>query len=42
MPAWSPAEGWRVDPALVYAHALQESEMRTDAVSRSGARGLMQ
>jgi len=42
MPAWSPAQGWRVDPALVYAHALQESEMRTDAVSRSGARGLMQ
>jgi soluble lytic murein transglycosylase-like protein len=42
MPAWSPAEGWRVDPALIYAHALQESEMRTDAVSRSGARGLMQ
>ena len=42
MPAWSPAEGWRVDPALVYAHALQESEMRTDAVSHSGARGLMQ
>lgn len=41
-PAWVPAEGWRVDPALVYAHALQESEMRVDAVSRSGARGLMQ
>ncbi len=42
MPAWSPAQGWRIDPALVYAHALQESEMRVDAVSRSGARGLMQ
>jgi soluble lytic murein transglycosylase-like protein len=42
MPAWAPAEGWRVDPALVYAHALQESELRIDAVSRSGARGLMQ
>ena len=41
-PAWAPAEGWRVDPALVFAHALQESELRTDAVSRSGARGLMQ
>ena len=42
MPAWTPAQGWRIDPALVYAHALQESEMRVDAVSRSGARGLMQ
>jgi len=42
MPAWAPAQGWRIDPALVYAHALQESEMRVDAVSRSGARGLMQ
>ena len=42
MPAWALAQGWRVDPALVYAHALQESEMRVDAVSRSGARGLMQ
>jgi soluble lytic murein transglycosylase-like protein len=41
-PAWAPADGWRVDPALVYAHALQESEMRTDAVSKAGARGLMQ
>jgi len=41
-PAWAPAQGWRIDPALVYAHALQESEMRVDAVSRSGARGLMQ
>jgi soluble lytic murein transglycosylase-like protein len=42
MPAWVPAQGWRIDPALVYAHALQESEMRVDAVSRAGARGLMQ
>jgi len=42
MPGWSPSQGWRIDPALVYAHALQESEMRVDAVSRSGARGLMQ
>lgn len=42
MPAWAPARGWRVDPALLYAHALQESEFRTDAVSRTGARGLMQ
>jgi soluble lytic murein transglycosylase-like protein len=42
MPAWAPADGWRVDPSLLYAHALQESEFRVDAVSRSGARGLMQ
>ncbi len=42
MPAWTPAQGWRIDPALVYAHALQESEMRVDAVSKAGARGLMQ
>ena len=42
MPAWAPAQGWRIDPALVYAHALQESEMRVGAVSKAGARGLMQ
>lgn len=42
MPAWAPSGGWRVDRALLYAHALQESEFRSDAVSRTGARGLMQ
>jgi soluble lytic murein transglycosylase len=41
-PKWTPATGWRVDPALVYAHALQESVFRTSAVSPAGARGLMQ
>ena len=42
MPAWAPSGGWRVDKALLYAHALQESQFRSDAVSRTGARGLMQ
>jgi len=41
-PAWQPDGGWRVDRSLVFAHALQESAFRTDAVSRAGARGLMQ
>lgn len=41
-PSWRPDGGWRVAPALVYAHALQESVFRTDAVSPAGARGLMQ
>jgi soluble lytic murein transglycosylase-like protein len=41
-PKWTPAGGWKVDPALVYAHALQESVFRTSVVSPAGARGLMQ
>jgi soluble lytic murein transglycosylase len=41
-PAWAPANGWRVNPALVYAHTLQESQFRTRAVSPAGAVGLMQ
>ena len=41
-PKWTPAGGWKVDPALVYAHALQESVFRTSAISPAGARGLMQ
>ena len=41
-PKWTPAGGWKVDPALVYAHALQESQFRTSVVSPAGARGLMQ
>lgn len=41
-PSWSPDSGWRVDKALVYAHALQESQFRTRVVSPAGAYGLMQ
>jgi len=42
MPDWEPARGWRVDPALVFAHTLQESSFRTHVVSPAGATGLMQ
>jgi soluble lytic murein transglycosylase-like protein len=41
-PKWTPVNGWKVDPALVYAHTLQESVFRTKAVSGAGAKGLMQ
>lgn len=41
-PNWTPANGWRVDPSLAYAHALQESQFRTSVISPAGARGLMQ
>ena len=41
-PAWTPDGGWRVDKALVYAHALQESRFRREVVSPAGAYGIMQ
>jgi soluble lytic murein transglycosylase-like protein len=41
-PKWAPFDGWQVDPALAYAHALQESAFRASAVSPADARGLMQ
>ena len=41
-PKWTPATGWKVDPALVYAHTLQESVFRTAVTSPAGAKGLMQ
>ncbi len=37
-----PRGGWRVDPALAFAHALQESNFRERVVSPAGAIGLMQ
>ena len=39
---WQPVGGWRVDPALAYAHALQESNFQRGVVSGAGATGLMQ
>jgi soluble lytic murein transglycosylase-like protein len=39
---WRPDGGWRVDRSLVFAHALQESQFRTNVTSPAGARGLMQ
>ena len=38
----TPIGGWRVDPALAFAHALQESNFREAVVSPAGAIGLMQ
>ncbi|SEH18391.1 Soluble lytic murein transglycosylase [Sphingopyxis sp. YR583] len=41
-PKWEPNGGWKVDPALVFAHTLQESRFRRTVVSPAGAFGLMQ
>ncbi|QWC55758.1 transglycosylase SLT domain-containing protein [Erythrobacter sp. 3-20A1M] len=41
-PKWQPVDGWKVDPALAFAHSLQESNFRAAVVSPKGARGLMQ
>ncbi|WP_342773719.1 lytic transglycosylase domain-containing protein [Qipengyuania marisflavi] len=37
-----PRGGWRVDPALAFAHSLQESNFRESVVSPANAIGLMQ
>ena len=39
---WAPREGWRIDPALAYAHTLQESNFQAGAESPAHAVGLMQ
>jgi len=41
-PKWEPNGGWKVDPALVFAHTLQESRFQRSVVSPAGAFGLMQ
>jgi len=41
-PEWTPSNGWQVDKALVFAHALQESRFQTKARSGADARGVMQ
>ena len=42
LPQLRPQQGFRTDPALLFALALQESNFNPAAVSRAGARGLMQ
>jgi len=42
LPRLEPLSGFRANPALLYALALQESRFDPKAVSPSGARGLMQ
>lgn len=42
VPRWKPHNGFKVDPALVYAMARQESGFHVSAVSPNGAQGIMQ
>ncbi|TCH99781.1 lytic transglycosylase domain-containing protein [Roseococcus sp. SYP-B2431] len=42
LPTLLPNGGFRMDPSLLYALALQESRFDSSAISRAGARGLLQ
>lgn len=42
VPAFQPDDGFKIDPALLFAFIRQESKFNTQATSRVGARGLMQ
>ena len=42
IPPYKPTQGFEIDPALVYAVMRQESAFNSKALSRAGARGLMQ
>ena len=42
VPDWTPADGYAVDKALVFAFVRQESAFNRRAQSHAGARGLMQ
>lgn len=42
LPLLLPNGGFRMDPSLLYALALQESRFDPSAISRAGARGLLQ
>jgi soluble lytic murein transglycosylase-like protein len=42
LPVLLPNGGFRMDPSLLYALALQESRFDPSAISRAGARGLLQ
>jgi soluble lytic murein transglycosylase-like protein len=42
VPGYTPSGGYQLDPSLVLAITRQESRFQSDALSRAGARGLMQ